>query len=96
MSKMNKQDLIAAIAEKANLSKAAATEALNAMTSTVTETLKEGGEVVLTGWGKFSSSERAARVGRSPADGSEIQIPAATVAKFKAGQMLKDELNERS
>ena len=96
MSKMNKQDLIAAIAETANLTKAAATEALNAMTSTVTETLKEGGEVVLTGWGKFSSSERAARVGRSPADGSEIQIPAATVAKFKAGQMLKDELNGRS
>ena len=66
------------------------------MTSTVTDVLKDGGKVVLTGQGSFSSSERAARVGRSPADGSEIQIPAATVAKFKAGQMLKDELNDRS
>ena len=95
MSKMNKQDLISAIAEKADLTKQDATKALEAFTETVTSVLKqEDGQVVLTGWGKFSSAKRKERTGRSPADGKEIKIPAAVVAKFKAGQMLKDELNK--
>jgi len=90
---MNKQDLIDMIAENADISKSAAENALNAFLDGVTNTLKQGEKVSIPGFGSFETSERAARVGRNPQTGAEIQIPAATVAKFKAGKKLKDSIN---
>ncbi len=89
---MNKAELVDQIAEKADLSKAAAERALNAFTDTVTETLASPGDqkITLVGFGTFSTSERAARTGRNPQTGETINIPATTVPKFKAGKSLKD------
>lgn len=90
---MNKGDLIDHIAESAGISKAQATEALNALTGGVTSTLKKGGKVSLVGFGTFSASKRAARTGRNPQTGATIKIPAKTVVKFKAGKGLTDAVN---
>jgi DNA-binding protein HU-beta len=90
---MNKQQLIDAIAAKAEISKADATRALEALTDTVTNELKDGGQVALVGFGTFSTSERAARNGRNPQTGATIEIAAATVPKFKPGKGLKDAVN---
>lgn len=87
---MNKGELIDAMANNANLSKADAERALNAFTDSVTNSLQGGDSVTLVGFGTFDTSERSARKGRNPQTGEEIQIPATTVPKFRAGKGLKD------
>ncbi len=89
---MNKSELITTLAEKADTSKKEAEAFVDAFVSTVTETLKKGGEVALTGFGTFSAKKRAARQGVNPRTGEKIKIPATTVPKFKAGKGLKDAL----
>lgn len=90
---MNKSELIEAIAASADIPKAAATRALDAMIDAVTETLKKGDSVALVGFGTFSVKERAARTGRNPQTGAPINIAAAKVPGFKAGKALKDAVN---
>jgi DNA-binding protein HU-beta len=90
---MNKQELIAAIAEQADLSKASAGNALNAITDTITAALAKGDAVTFVGFGTFSVKDRAARTGRNPQTGATIQIAAAKVPGFKAGKALKDACN---
>ncbi len=89
---MNKAGLIAAMAEKAGLSKRDAEKALAAFTATVEETLKSGDKVQLVGFGTFEVRQRAARDGINPQSKEAIKIPAAKVPAFKAGQALKDSL----
>lgn len=89
---MNKADLIDAMAEDAGISKAAAKKALDSFTDNVTGALAKGNRVSLVGFGTFSTSERSAREGRNPQTGKKIQIPAKTVAKFKAGSELSSKL----
>ncbi|MCI6156507.1 MAG: HU family DNA-binding protein [Peptoniphilaceae bacterium] len=92
---MNKSELIAAIAEKSNLSKAEATRALDAFTSTVEEALIGGNKVQLVGFGTFETRERKARSGRNPRNPQEtIEIPASTAPVFKAGKSLKEAVNK--
>ncbi|EPC03723.1 transcriptional regulator [Litchfieldella anticariensis FP35 = DSM 16096] len=90
---MNKSELIEAIAASADIPKAAASRALDAMVESVTESLKKGDAVSLVGFGTFSVKERAARTGRNPQTGQPIQISAAKVPSFKAGKALKDSVN---
>lgn len=87
---MNKAELIEAIATGADVSKVKAGEMIDAFVSTVTAALKDGDTVTLVGFGSFTTAERAARVGRNPASGEEIQIAATTTPKFKPGKQLKD------
>ncbi len=87
---MNKSELIDAIAEKGGLSKSDAGKALDATIASVTEALKKGDTVTLVGFGTFSVKERAARTGRNPKTGEELQIKATKVPSFKAGKGLKD------
>ncbi|OGH93887.1 MAG: DNA-binding protein HU [Candidatus Magasanikbacteria bacterium RIFOXYD2_FULL_41_14] len=90
---MNKAELSQKLAEKLNMSKRETENMLNTFTELVTEALKAGQEVVLTGFGAFSARKRAGRVGVNPQKPTEkIQIPAVTVPKFKAGKALKDAL----
>jgi len=90
---LNKTELIDHIAESADISKATAARALDALISAVETTLKKDGTVTLVGFGTFSVSKRAARTGRNPRTGDEIKIDAAKVPKFKPGKALKDALN---
>lgn len=90
---MNKAQLIAAIATLADISKTESERALNGVIAAVTEELKSGGVVELTGFGKFSVKERAERQGRNPQTGESITIAAAKVPSFKAGKGLKDAVN---
>ncbi len=90
---MNKSELIEAIAASADIPKAAAGRALDAMVDTVSNALKEGDQVVLVGFGTFSVKERAARTGRNPQTGEPIEISAAKIPSFKAGKALKDAVN---
>ncbi|HKL49053.1 MAG TPA: HU family DNA-binding protein [Desulfuromonadales bacterium] len=90
---MTKADLVNAIADEAGLSKADAEKALKAFTDTVTSALKNDEKVALVGFGTFSVGERAARTGKNPQTGAQINIPAAKVPKFKAGKALKDSIN---
>ena len=90
---MNKNDLIAKVAEAADLSKADAGKAVDAVFDSITSTLTGGGEVRLVGFGTFSVSERGATKGRNPRTGEEIDIPASKQPKFKAGKGLKDAVN---
>ena len=87
---MTKQELVAKIAEEANLSKRAAEDALAAFIKAVKESLAKGESVSLVGFGTFSVSERAARKGRNPQTGAEIEIPARKVPVFRAGKGLKE------
>lgn len=87
---MNKQELVAAIATEANLTKAASEKAVNAFVKAVSGALKKGDSVQLIGFGTFSVGKRNARVGRNPQTGKEIKIAAKKVAKFKAGKALSD------
>jgi len=89
---VNKSELIDAIAANADISKAAAGKALDGMIAAVTETLKNGGDVTLVGFGTFYVGERAERTGRNPKTGESITIPAARAPKFRAGKALKDAL----
>ncbi|GAB4357274.1 MAG: DNA-binding protein HU-beta [Gammaproteobacteria bacterium] len=90
---MNKTDLIEAIAESADISKAAATRALDAVTSSISDALRKGDQVSLVGFGTFLVRERAARSGRNPKTGETINIAASKVPAFKAGKALKDAVN---
>lgn len=88
---MNKMELAEAMAQKTGMGKAEAEKALNAMVDVVTEQLKSGNEVTITGFGNFSVSARAARTGVNPQNPSQkIQIAATKVPKFKAGKGLKE------
>lgn len=91
---MNKTEFIAAIAEKAELSKKDAEKALKAFTDVVEEELKKGEKIQLVGFGTFEVSERAAREGRNPQTGATMKIEACKVPKFKPGKALKDAVNE--
>lgn len=90
---MNKSQLVDQIAAGADISKAAAGRALDAVISAVTESLQSGEDVALVGFGTFAVKERAARTGRNPQTGKEITIAAAKVPSFRAGKMLKDAVN---
>jgi len=90
---MNKTELIAAMAEQAELSKKDAEKALKAFTDVVAAELKKGGKVQLVGFGTFEVSERAARTGRNPQTGKSMKIKASKSPKFKGGKALKDALN---
>ena len=92
---MTKAELISAVAEKAGLKKVAAEKAVAAFVATVTATLKSGGKLSLVGFGTFSTTKRAARKGQNPQTGKKINIPAATVPKFKAGKNLKEAVNSK-
>ena len=89
---MNKSELIEGIAQNAEISKAAAGKALDGFIKAVTESLKNGDNVTLVGFGTFYVGERAARNGRNPKTGAAIKIPAAKTPKFRAGKALKDAL----
>ena len=90
---MNKTELVAAVADKAGISKKDADAVVAAFTDTVTNELKKGGKVQLVGFGTFEVSERAARTGRNPQTGKEMKIAASKAPKFKAGKAFKDALN---
>ncbi len=90
---MNKTELVAAIAQEADLSKKDAEKALTAFTDTVTKALKKGDKVQLVGFGTFEVSEHTARTGRNPRTGETMKIKASKAPKFKAGKALKDALN---
>lgn len=90
---MNKNELIAAVAEEASISKADAQSAVDAVFSAISGELKKGGDVRLVGFGNFSVSRREASTGRNPQTGAEVQIPARNVPKFSAGKGLKDNVN---
>ena len=87
---MNKSELIEHIARQADISKAAATRALEAVIGGVKQTLKKNGSVSLVGFGTFSVGKRAARSGRNPRTGAAIKIKAARVVKFRPGKGLRD------
>ncbi|HEX5515025.1 MAG TPA: HU family DNA-binding protein [Gammaproteobacteria bacterium] len=87
---MNKSELIEAVAQSADISKAAAARAVDGMVQAITQALKEGDQVTLVGFGTFVVRERAARSGRNPRTGETIDIKASKVPGFKAGKALKD------
>lgn len=91
---MNKTELIAAVAEKAELSKKDAEKAIKAFTDVVSDELVKGEKIQLVGFGTFEVSERAAREGRNPQTGETMTIAASKAPKFKAGKALKDMINE--
>jgi DNA-binding protein HU-beta len=87
---VTKQEFVDRVASKSGLARRDAAKAVDAFLDSITETLKSGGEVSFTGFGKFSTSHRAARMGVNPRNPSEkVNIPAATVPKFSAGSQLK-------
>lgn len=90
---MNKSDLISAMADKASITKAQAGEALDGFMGATTDALKKGEKLILVGFGTFSVNQRAARTGRNPRTGKEIQIAAKNVVKFKAGSGLSEKVN---
>jgi len=90
---VNKTELIDVIATAADLPKASAGRALDAVIDSITDTLKKGDQVALVGFGTFSVKHRNARSGRNPQTGATIQIAASTVPSFKAGKALKDAVN---
>ena len=90
---MNKSELIEKIAIGVDITKASAGRALDSLLTSVTEELASGGEVALVGFGTYKVNNRAARKGRNPQTGAEIQIAAARVPSFKAGKALKDSCN---
>mgnify|MGYP000448155118 CR=1 FL=1 len=87
---MNKNELIDALATKSEITKKDASKVLEAFVATITDTLSDGEQIVLPGFGTFSVGMRSARKGRNPKTGEEIEIKASRVAKFKAGKALKD------
>ncbi len=90
---MNKMELVAAVADQADLPKARAAEIVDAVFATISDALKAAQEVRLVGFGTFSTSSRAETTGRNPRTGDAITIPAAISVRFKAGKGLRDHLN---
>ncbi len=93
---MNKSDLIDAVAQSADISKAAAARAVDGFLAAITDALKKGEQVTLVGFGTFLVREREARTGRNPQTGEEITIPASKLPSFKAGKGLKDAVKDAS
>ncbi len=91
---MNKTDLINAVAEASDLSKKDAGKAVDAVFQTIMDSLKAGEKVQIIGFGNFEVRDRAARKGRNPQTGEEIQIPASKVPAFRAGKALRDAVKE--
>ena len=91
---MNKAELVAAIAEKTDLSKKDSEKALKAFIDVVTEELTKGEKIQLVGFGTFEVAERSAREGRNPQTGATMNIPASKAPKFKAGKAFKDAVNK--
>ena len=94
MKSVNKTQLIDKIAANADITKAAAGRVVDAMVASITESLQKGDDVALVGFGTFTLRDRAARTGRNPQTGKEIQIAAAKVPAFRAGKGLKDAVNQ--
>lgn len=92
---MNKSELIAEVAAKAELTKKDAEAAVNAVVASITDELKKGEKVQLVGFGTFEVRQRGARTGRDPRTNKEIKIPASKAPAFKAGKALKDTVNDR-
>lgn len=92
--KMNKSELVDAIASGSGLTKSDASKVLEVFMMTVTDALKNGDQVVIPGFGSFSTGNRSARTGRNPQTGKTIEIKASRVAKFKAGKNLKEAVQE--
>lgn len=92
---MNKSELIAEVAAKADITKKDAEAAVNAVVASITEELKKGEKVQLVGFGTFEVRQRGARIGRDPRTNKEIKIPASKAPAFKAGKALKDTVNDR-
>jgi DNA-binding protein HU-beta len=90
---VNKNELVDAVSERTGLAKSDAARAVEAVLSTITETLKTGDQVALSGFGSFVAKTRAARTGRNPRTGEAIEIPASRAPTFKAGKALKDAIN---
>ncbi|WP_058835220.1 HU family DNA-binding protein [Luteimonas abyssi] len=90
---MKKSDMISVVAEKCDLTKAQATCAVDAVFDAIADGLRQGEDVAIAGFGTFEVRERAARTGRNPRTGEEIQIPATKNPAFKAGKALKDGVN---
>ena len=90
---MNKMDLIAAVAETTDLSRAKASEVVDAVFEAIEGALKQQQEVRLVGFGTFATARREASTGRNPRTGEEMTIPASTTVRFKAGKGLKDAVN---
>ena len=90
---MNKNDLVAVVADRAGISKTDSAKTVDAVFDSITDVLKDGGDVRLVGFGTFSVSKRAASEGRNPRTGEKIMIPASKQPKFKAGKVLKDAVN---
>jgi DNA-binding protein HU-beta len=90
---VNKMDLVADVAEQTDLSKAKATEVVDAVFAAIESALKQKQEVRLVGFGTFATAERKAGLGRNPRTGEEIKIPASTSVRFKPGKTLKDAVN---
>ena len=93
---MNRQELVDAMAAKADISKAAADAAVKAFIDVVGDELQNGGKVQLVGFGTFETTKRAARTGRNPQTGATTKIAACTAPKFKAGKALKDKVNTKA
>ncbi len=93
MTNKSKQDLINIMSEAAEISKAAAERALNAVLEAISDTVRDGFKVQLPSFGSFERGERAARTGRNPQTGAEIKIPASKTVKFKTGKKFKDAVN---
>jgi DNA-binding protein HU-beta len=91
---MNKADLVSAVAAQADLTKEKADAAVSAMIEHITNALSRDESVTLIGFGSFNQTQRAARIGRNPQTGAEIQIKASKNVNFKAGKALKDSVNE--
>ena len=91
---MNKKELVAGVAGKCEVSKKDAEKVIEAVTSVITDALKNGDKVQLVGFGTFEVAERAAREGRNPKSGETMYIAASKTPKFKAGKVLKDAVNE--
>ncbi len=90
---MNKNDLVASVADSSGLSKADAGKAVDSVLDNITSALQGGNEIRLVGFGAFSVAQRKATTGRNPQTGAAIQIPASKQPKFKAGKALKDAVN---
>ncbi|MUG09024.1 HU family DNA-binding protein [Commensalibacter melissae] len=91
---LNKQELVASVAEKTELSKAKSGEVIDAVLSTIEETLAKKQEVRLVGFGSFVTAHRKAAKGRNPRTGEEIKIPASTSVRFKPGKLLKEAVSK--
>ncbi|MER0239627.1 HU family DNA-binding protein [Fulvimarina sp. MAC8] len=91
---MNKNELVSAVSEKADLSKQQASAAVDAVFGTIEEALADGGDIRLVGFGTFAVTHRNASKGRNPSTGAEVDIPARNVPKFTPGKGLKDSVNK--